>query len=156
MRVYAIQKWWHLFWGLQLEFYKLQKTSKENIGLSNGTGVYDPEKANSSAVVPEPKEPLDEIIDRLNKATGGNFTESNKVIYYILHSKLSADKKLRKATKSSDPQVFMESIFPKLFDTVAQDSYVEQTETFTELFKNKYYAIMAVLAELLYREFNKQ
>ena len=158
MRVYAIQKWWHLFWGLQLEFYKLQKTSKENIGLSNGTGVYDPEKANSSAVVPEPKEPLDEIIDRLNKATGGNFTESNKVIYYILHSKLSADKKLRKAAKSSDPQVFMESIFPKLFDTVAQDSYVEQTETFTELFKNKnkYYAIMAVLAELLYREFNKQ
>ena len=52
----------------------------------------------------------------------------------------------------------MESIFPKSFDTVAQDSYVEQTEAFTELFKNKnkYHAIMAVLAELLYREFNKQ
>ena len=144
--------------ALQLEFYKLQKTFKGNIGLSDGTGVYDPEKTKASAVVPEPKEPLDEIIDRLNKATDGNFTESDRVILYVLHGKLSTDKKLRKAAKSSDPQVFMESIFPKSFDTVAQDSYVEQTEAFTELFKNKnkYHAIMAVLAELLYREFNKQ
>ena len=67
------------------------------------------------------------------------------------------DKKLCKIARSSDPQVFIESIFPKTFDAVAQESYVEQTEAYTSLFRNKskYKAIMAALAEMLYREFNK-
>ena len=79
------------------------------------------------------------------------------MLLYTLHDKLKNDKKLGKIAKSSDPQVFVESIFPKSFDTVAQDSYVEQTEAFTSLFENKskYNAVMAALAEMLYREFNK-
>lgn len=68
------------------------------------------------------------------------------------------DIKLRKIAKSSDSQVFAESIFPKTFDEVAQDSYIEQTEAFTSLFenKNKYNAVMAALAEMLYKEFNRK
>ena len=75
---------------------------------------------------------------------------------HALHDKLKDDKKLSKIARSSDPQVFAESIFPKSFDAVAQDSYVEQTEAYTSLFQNKskYNAIMAALAEMMYREFN--
>ena len=82
----------------------------------------------------------------------------DKVLLYTLHDKLKNDKKLGKIAKSSDPQVFVESIFPKSFDTVAQDSYVEQTEAFTSLFENKskYNAVMAALADMLYKEFNKE
>ena len=60
-----------------------------------------------------------------------------------------------KTAKSSDPRIFMESIFPKSFDTVAQKSYVEQTQAFTSLFQDrqKYQAIMTALAEFLYKEF---
>lgn len=142
--------------ALQLEFYKLKKTFRGNIGLVDRTGVYDPAKTKANTV-PEQKEPLDEIIDKLNKATDGNFTEADRVILYVLHNKMKADKKLWRIARTSDPQVFMESIFPKSFDAVAQDSYMEQTEAFTELFKNKskYNAIMAALAEILYREYNK-
>ena len=63
---------------------------------------------------------------------------------YALHDRLKDDAKLRKVARTSDPQVFAESIFPKTFDEVAQDSYVEQTEAFTSLFQNKskYKAIM--------------
>ena len=73
------------------------------------------------------------------------------------YNRLKGDKKLQKIAKSSDPQVFSESSFPKTFDAVVQDSYVEQTEAFTSLFENKskYKAVMSALADMLYQEFNK-
>ena len=142
--------------ALKLEFYKLEQTFKGGIALDNATGVYEPSKAKGKAV-PEQKEPLEEVIDKINQLFTGSFSEADKVLLYTLHDKLKNDKKLGKIAKSSDPQVFVESIFPKTFDTVAQDSYVEQTEAFTSLFENKskYNAVMAALAEMLYREFNK-
>lgn len=142
--------------ALKLEFYKLEQTFKGGIALDNATGVYEPSKAKGKAV-PEQKEPLEEVIDKINQLFTGSFSEADKVLLYTLHDKLKNDKKLGKIAKSSDPQVFVESIFPKSFDTVAQDSYVEQTEAFTSLFENKskYNAVMAALAEMLYREFNK-
>lgn len=77
--------------------------------------------------------------------------------FLVEHDRLKDDDKLRKVAKTSNPQVFAESIFPKTFDVVAQDSYVEQTEAFTSLFQNKskYNAIMAALGSMLYREFNR-
>ena len=143
--------------ALKLEFYKLEQTFKGGIALDNATGVYEPSKAKSKAV-PEQKEPLEEVIEKINQLFTGNFSEADKVLLYTLHDKLKSDKKLGKIAKSSDPQVFVESIFPKSFDTVAQDSYVEQTEAFTSLFQNKskYNAVMAALADMLYKEFNKE
>ena len=142
--------------ALKLEFYKLEQTFKGGIALDNATGVYEPSKAKGKAV-PEQKEPLEEVIDKISQLFTGSFSDADKVLLYTLHDKLKNDKKLGKIAKSSDPQVFVESIFPKSFDTVAQDSYVEQTEAFTSLFENKskYNAVMAALAEMLYREFNK-
>ena len=142
--------------ALQLEFYKLEKTFKGNIGLTDKSGEYEPARAKGKTS-PEKKEPLEEIIEKLNQITGNNCTEADRIILYILHDKIKGDKKLSKIAKTSDSQVFMESIFPKSFDSAAQDSYIEQTEAFTELFKNKskYHAIMMALAEMIYKEFNK-
>ena len=96
-------------------------------------------------------------LEENNDLFAGNFSDADRVLIYALHDKLKDDKKLRKVAKTSDPQVFAESIFPKTFDEVAQDSYVEQTEAFTSLFQNKskYNAIMSALAGMLYREFNR-
>ena len=78
------------------------------------------------------------------------------MILYALHERLRADKKLQKVAKTSDPQVFTQSIFPTAFDTAAMDGYVEQTEAYTSLFQNrsKYNAMMMALAGMMYREFN--
>jgi type I restriction enzyme R subunit len=140
---------------LKLEFYKLEQTFKGEIGLINQPGTYEPASSKGKAT-PEPKEPLEEVIQKINDLYNGNFTDADRVMLYALHDRLKDDKKLRKIAKSADPQVFTESIFPKTFDTVAQDSYVEQTEAFTSLFENKskYNAGMAALAGMLYREFN--
>ena len=73
-------------------------------------------------------------------------------------SRLLADPKLAKLARSSDPQIFTESIFPKAFDTAAQNSYLEAQDTFSSLFEDtsKYKAIMSALAEWLYGEFRKK
>lgn len=142
--------------ALQLEFYKLEETFKGDIALKNEGGKYDPASAKGSST-PEKKEPLEEIIEKVNEMFQGDFTDADRVLIKALHDKLIDDKKLKKVALSSDPQIFAESIFPKTFDIAAQDSYVEQTEAFTSLFENKskYNIIMKVLAEMLYREFNK-
>ncbi|MBQ8373566.1 MAG: hypothetical protein IJX35_04550 [Candidatus Methanomethylophilaceae archaeon] len=55
-------------------------------------------------------------------------------------------------------QIFRESIFPKIFDNAAQESYIESTETFTSLFENKekYNAVMNALSEIIYRDIRKR
>ena len=100
---------------------------------------------------------MEEVINKINELFAGNFTDADRVLIYALHDKLKDDKKLKKIARTSDAQVFSESIFPKTFDEVAQDSYVEQTEAFTSLFQNKskYKAIMSALAGILYKEFNR-
>ena len=141
--------------ALKLEFYKLEQTFKGDITLIDESGVYEPAGGKGKAT-PEPKEPLEEVIQKINDLFAGNFTDADRVLFYALHDKLKVDKKLQKVARTSDPQVFSESIFPKTFDEVAQDSYVEQTEAFTSLFQNKskYNAIMSALASVLYKEFN--
>ncbi len=56
--------------------------------------------------------------------------------------------------RTSDPQIFAESIFPKAFGTAAQESYMEAQDTNTALFEDqaKYNAIMHVLGSVVYRE----
>ena len=142
--------------ALRLEFYKLEQTFKGDIVLADTAGVYEPAGGKGKAT-PEPKEPLEEVINKINELFAGNFTDADRVLIYALHDKLKDDKKLKKIARTSDAQVFSESIFPKTFDEVAQDSYVEQTEAFTSLFQNKskYKAIMSALAGMLYKEFNR-
>ena len=142
--------------ALRLEFYKLEQTFKGDIVLTDTAGVYEPAGGKGKAT-PEPKEPLEEVINKINELFAGNFTDADRVLIYALHDKLKDDKKLKKIARTSDAQVFSESIFPKTFDEVAQDSYVEQTEAFTSLFQNKskYKAIMSALSGKLYKEFNR-
>lgn len=142
--------------ALKLEFYKLEETFKGGIGLTDTPTPYEPAKAKGKAV-PEQKSPLDEVIEKINELFSGDFTDADRVLLYALHDKLKDNEKLAKIAKTSNPQIFAESVFPKTFEEVAQDSYVEQTEAYTSLFQNgsKYKAVMSALAEMLYKEFNK-
>lgn len=142
--------------ALRLEFYKLEDTFKGAITLQDESVAYEPASGKGKAV-PEQKEPLEEVIQKINELFAGNFTDADRVMLCALHDRLKDDAKLRKVARTSDPQVFAESIFPKVFDEVAQDSYVEQTEAFASLFRNKskYNAFMSALASMLYREFNR-
>ena len=142
---------------LKLEYYKLQKTFEGSISLKEVPGVYVPPNA-KSAVSPEEKKPLDEIIEKINEQYKGNFTEGDKVLLDALRTKLMSDKKLQNMAKTSDPQIFTEIIFPKAFGTAAQDSYMESQDTYTSLFEDqaKYNAMMNALGAILYREMREK
>ncbi|MBR5705029.1 MAG: type I restriction endonuclease subunit R [Deltaproteobacteria bacterium] len=138
---------------LKLEYYKLQKTFEGAITLAEEPGVYLPAGTTGEGK-PEEKKPLDEIIERINEQYKGEFTESDKVLLNELRNRLMDDPKLRSKARSSDPLIFVESIFPKAFETVAHDSYRESQNTYASLFRDtaKYNAIMRALGRALYRE----
>lgn len=142
---------------LKLEYYKLQKTFEGSIELEEANGVYEPAKQKGMMGL-DSKEPLDEVIAKINERFNGAFTDGDTVLLTALHSKLMADKKLTKIAQTSDPQIFTESIFPKAFGDAAQDSYLESQDTYTSLFEDqhKYNAIMSALAEIVYREMRKK
>ena len=142
---------------LKLEYYKLQKTFDGQIELQEIKGVYEPAKQKGAAGRDQ-KEPLDEIIEKINEKYKGVFSEGDRVLLNALHTKLMANKKLASMAKTSDPQIFAESIFPKAFGDAAQDSYMESQDTYTTLFEDqhKYNAIMSALAEVIYRELRNQ
>lgn len=138
---------------LTLEMYKLEKTFDGDISLGDEIGTYEPAEP-KGASKPEEKDPLDEIIERINEKYKGDFTEADKVMIGALAEKLRGDSKLTNMALSSDPRVFAESIFPQAFNIAAQDSYMESQETYTSLFEDtsKYNAIMSTLADMLYHE----
>ena len=141
---------------LILEMYKLEKTFDGDIGLGDEVGVYVPADKKKGSK-PEVKDPLNEIIERINEKYKGNFTDADRIMINALADKLRGNKKLARMAESSDPQIFAESIFPKEFGEAAQDSYMESQETYTSLFedKSKYNAIMSTLADVLYYELRK-
>lgn len=130
---------------LTLEMYKLEKTFDGDISLDDESGTYGQAKPKRGSK-PEAKDPLDEIIERINERYKGEFTEADRVVIGALANKLR-----------SDPKIFAESIFPQAFNIAAQDSYMESQEIYSSLFENqgKYNAIMHTLADMLYREMRK-
>ncbi len=141
---------------LSLEMYKLEKTFEGDISLGDESGVYSPAEPKGAAK-PEDKDPLDEIIERINERYKGNFTPADRVMISALAEKLRGNKKLANMAASSDPQIFAESIFPQAFSDAAQDSYMESQETYSSLFEDqgKYNAIMSTLADIIYREMRR-
>lgn len=153
---------WDIGNKVRLEYYKLQHTFTGSISKDldkNLGGQYEPAKVKSSGKMEEKKEPLDVVLQRINEALAGDFTEGDKVIMRNLWEKLSKDKGLSKSAKQDGAQMFQNNIFPKKFEEVAMESYIESQETYESLFsdidKKKYTLFMSMLASGLYDMFTK-
>lgn len=145
---------WDLENRVKLEYYRLEKTFEGAIALEEKPTALEPARTKKAVNMNAKKDPLDEVIEKINEAYKGSFTPADRVMMGTLYEKLRADKKLRKAAKAEGQQIFEKNVFPKIFDQTAQSSYMESTETYTQLFEDtsKYNAIMMALAKVLYRE----
>ncbi len=146
---------------LKLEYYKLKEVFRGSISLAEGKG--ESSVGGKVGQVPDATllDPLNEIIKRINDQYGIDLTEADKVIYNSIHDKLMADKKLQKVIKSSkddEEKIFISSIFPKFFGEAANSGFDEQVEAYNSLFANKqkYQAMMTVLAAQLFKEMRRQ
>lgn len=146
---------------LALEYYKLKEEFKGSISLAEGKGETSVGNKVGQVSDPTSLDPLNEVIKRINEQFGIDLTEADKVIYNSLHDKLMADKKFQKVVKSSkddEEKIFVSSIFPNFFRDAANAGFDEQMEAYTSLFedKNKYRAMMTILAAQLFKEIRQQ
>ena len=98
---------------------------------------------------------LASLHDNDNKAVFSSVVVvTDRVMLGALHDKLIADKKLESSARTSDPRIFVESIFPAAFGTAAMESFMESQESYSALFEDqsKYNAVMSALAGVIYRE----
>lgn len=139
---------------VKLEYYRLEKTYEGAIELEATPGSWKPTQPKRAGGQKDRMSPLDEIIARINEEFFGDFTDADRVMVDTLYTKMRRDAKVKKAAKSNDRQVYERSIFPGIFDTTAQQAYMENTEAYEQLFLDaeKYRIIQQALAERLYRE----
>lgn len=139
---------------LKLEYYKLQKTFEGGINLAKDTkGIYEPATDISTAGKDE-EETLDEIIKKINEKHKGDFTEADRVLVGSIVQRFKTKTDVNAKAKAAEYKIFMESLLPKLFQSVAMECYKEQGEAYKSLFenKNKYNAVMQAVGEILFRE----
>ena len=117
--------------------------------------MYEPAKLKNPVKTTDVFSPLEQVIDKINEQYKGAFTEGDKVVITTLHQKLKDNKKLMNAAKTDGKQIFVKNIFPQVFDDIAQEAYIESTETYTKLFEDatKYRAVMSALAQVMFDEF---
>ena len=71
-------------------------------------------------------------------------TENNNIVIYQsedgkvhLDVVYNEEKKLSKQTKNSDVNIFAQNIFPKVFEKIVQNCYVQQMDAFAKLFEER-------------------
>jgi type I restriction enzyme R subunit len=143
---------------VKLEYYKLEKTFEGSIELEKASGSWAPTNPKKGGGSSERLSPLEEIIQKINEAFFGDFTDADRVIVDDLYKRMRKDENVRKAAQTDDRQVYERSIFPGIFDATAQQSYMENTEAYTQLFldADKYRSVCLALADKLYKELHNK
>lgn len=150
---------WDLDNKVRLEYYKLQHTFSGSIEMDKNTaGEYETAKVKKSGSMKEIKSPFDEIIEKFNEAFAGDITESDRIIIGNLQKLLEDNTQLTKSAKQDTQQMFMHSIFPKIFGETARKAFKESNETYQSIFTDtqKYMTIMTAMADVLFRELQKK
>lgn len=112
-----------------------------------------PEKGTQGKKPEEKTDLLANIIQKINIMYAGQFTDADRVIVETIYDKLlQVGKALKKKAKGNDAQMFVESIFPKEFEKVAQACYMEQMDAFSKLFEDEqfYKRVMDEMANAMY------
>lgn len=143
---------------VKLEYYRLEKTYEGAIELDEKSGEWKPTEPKKAGSKKEKLTPLEEIIEKINEEFFGDFTETDRVIVDTLYNKMKKDSKVKKAAKSNDQQVYERSIFPTIFEDMAQEAYMENMAAYEQLFMDadKYRIIQKALAERLYQELHNR
>ena len=140
---------------LALEHHKFTENFSGSIVLAPTAEdkTLENEKGGSGNAPEEKKDLLGNIIDKINLMYQGNFTEADRVIVETIYDAIQKEgKKLSKQAKNSDVNMFAQNIFPKVFEKIAQDCYVQQMDSFAKLFEEPsfYKRVMEEMARAMY------
>lgn len=142
---------------LMLEFYKLEKEFKGAIlpaPTEEAQTLVNPKTLKTSGKA-EQDELLDTIIVRINDKYNGIFTEADRVIVEVIYENvLKTESRLMAYAKKNEEAVFTQSIFPEIFQKVAQECYMGSMEAFSKLFEDKafYQTVMEAISREAYKD----
>ncbi len=141
---------------IALERNRLTETFSGSIALAPEpeNKTFPPQGEGKSGRKPDRKELLERIIEKINLMYEGKFTEADRVIIETIYDRIAANSKaLAKFAKTTDPEMFAQSIFPEEFGKVAQECFNEQMSSFAKLFEDKafYRNVMEQMARTMYQ-----
>jgi len=142
---------------IMLEFSNIRETFKGSIMLDTDTkdNVFVP-TGDKNRTLKDPKfDLLQNIIDKINIAYEGKFDESMRVIVEKIYDKIISndDKQLKRQAQKNTQEMFISSIFPKVFEETAMGCYENQTEAFRKLFEDKqlFETVMKIIGNELFK-----
>ena len=146
---------------LMLEHHRFDVQPSVSIDLNpnDKEKTFKGEKGKEGKKKEEPKDLLSNIIEKVNLMYQGEFSEADRVIVESIYDRMQTKKKtLTKLVKNSDVNMFTNDIFPKEFEDVAQQCYMEQMDSFKRLFQDKqlYDRLMEEMGKALYHSLRNQ
>ena len=138
----------------------IKANEMESIILGGNKPEIKGENPGASKKPEDTRDLLDNIIDKVNIMFRGEFSEADRVMVEGIFDLIQkqATKKLAKQAVGNDENMFVESIFPSVFDSAAQTCYNTQTDSFRKLFENPefYQTLMQQMGHAIYERFREQ
>ena len=142
---------------VSLEYAKLKETFRGAIQLEKEPAVVKPATGGKPSVKSKKTDTLQRIVEKINEQYKDEFGDGDKVaidnVFKMLMEDKVVKKKLKEYAKSNDPQMFINSIFPKEFERVLVECYSQNYEAFQRLLGNDQFqkAVMQIMAKELYK-----
>jgi type I restriction enzyme R subunit len=140
---------------VKLEYYKLQKDFEGEIMLvaenNEGGELKHPGEFNANVKPAEERDPLEEIIQRINDRFPDDFSPQHRVIVETLYKSFTEerDAKIVNMAKNNSQEMFENSLFKDIFVDRVMDEYTKNTEAYQRLigaddtFFNAVYSLIA-------------
>lgn len=141
---------------LKLTFYNLKQTFDGSVSLrksDESKGMVQPQGSGIPIVVQPEVMLLEEVIKKVNDLYAGQFTESDNMLVRDLMNIIMKDEEVKQKAKANSEDMFVRSIFPKVFSDKTHKAYTESSSSYKKLFESKefYDAIMNSLGNVIYR-----
>lgn len=147
---------------IQLEYANLKETYHGAIKLEEGIGAFTAGQAPKPSAKEKKVDTLDRIIDKVNKEYEGEFSPTDKVALENVFKMMMNDKvvkdRLKDFAKTNDANMFIKSIFPKEFQRVLVECYMQSDEAYQRLMNNALFqnAVMNIMAKELYKSLSME
>lgn len=132
---------------VQMDYYKLTETYRGAIELADEKGELEQNDKRAQSKLNKRKDPLSELVAKINEEYAGDFTDDDRVVVDALYSRLSQNERVRESLTHDGETVFTDSTFPKIFGDEAMDAFASIFQD-----REKYEAIMRAIAEMLIRQ----
>jgi len=141
---------------LKLTFYNLKQTFDGSVSLrksDESKGMVQPQGSGIPIAVQPEVMLLEEVIKKVNDLYAGQFTEADNMLVRDLMDIIMKDDEVKQKAKANSEDMFVRSIFPKVFSDKTHKAYTESSSSYKKLFESKefYDAIMNSLGNVIYR-----